>query len=98
MDAQGVTLDPNIIKEGESQTSDSTPTVVPSKTPAQTFDEFLKMPGVIDSDVEDVLKEKPMFTFDSNGVPIFNNSVNGQRANVGISQGGALFNNDSTKM
>ena len=101
LDAQGVTLDPNIIKEGESQTSDSTPTVAPSKTPAQTFDEFLKMPGVIDSNVEDVLKEKeekPMFTFDSNGVPIFNNSVNGQRSNVGISQGGALFNNDSTKM
>ncbi len=120
LDAQGVTLDPNMIQEGES----STP---------RNFDEFLKKPGVvIDPTVEDVLNETPVqqptqnpfgniqvgqtvqpglvqaqpveqqqtvnpaFTFDENGTPIFNRSANSQRANVGISRGGVLFDSNST--
>ena len=103
MDAQGVILNPNMIEEGES----STP---------KTFDEFLKVPGVVssidetqipiiedesvNSSIETKSQEtiKPAFTFDENGTPIFNRSSSGQIKNVGISQGGVLFNNNSTNL
>jgi len=119
LDAQGVTLDPNMIQEGESGAP-------------KNFDDFLKKPGVIiEPSVEDVLKEtpvqekvttplfnstnvqkavepevkpvqqpqqtvKPAFTFDENGTPIFNRSTSTERANVGISRGGVIFDANST--
>ncbi len=102
LDAQGITLDPNMIEEGESNAPKS-------------FDEFLKVPGVVNSPkeesqipiietddnlskVEEPKEEtvKPAFTFDANGTPIFNRSTSESKPNVGISQGGVLFNNNST--
>jgi pilus assembly protein CpaF len=91
LDAQGVSLDPNIIKEGETQFKSS-----------QTFDEFLKTPGVVEPSVEPPVetieikeepKVKPAFTFDENGTPIFN-TANQTKASVGVGQG-VLFPNDS---
>lgn len=102
LDAQGVTLDPNMIKEGESNAP-------------KTFDEFLKVPGVVEptsvetsipiieteENVRPVVQPKeetvkPAFTFDENGTPIFNRSTTESRVNVGISQGGVLSDNNST--
>lgn len=102
LDAQGITLNPDVIEEGESNAPKS-------------FDEFLKVPGVVESPQEEAKipiietddnlskieepKEetvKPAFTFDENGTPIFNRSTQESKPNVGISQGGVLFNNNST--
>ena len=138
LDAQGVTLDPNLIEEGE-------------RTVPKNFDEFLQKPGVIASTGNNLLQEQridqidipdtgygnmstfpqnynmsnvnsmgqvyqygqnsgptqvqnqmqqnqvqsvpqnQMFTFDANGTPIFNKPKNMPVSNVGISQGGVLF-------
>ncbi len=135
LDTQGVTLNPNLIEEGESSVPKNFNTFL-EKPNAQspTFNEILKEEKngqvignainhyqgapmqnaygqmgeqTISSPInansvsqntqgqEQALNQNQAFVFDENGTPIFNRPQGGSVANVGISQGGVLFDTNS---
>lgn len=104
LDAQGVTLNPNMIEEGERNTPKDFSAFIEAENKRIQMEQIrkqqeeqikLQQQQLQQQGKPNVANNQP-FTFDANGIPIFNRPKEQQIPNVGISQGGVMPQNNST--
>lgn len=102
LDAQGVTINPNMIEEGESNAPKDFSAFIEAENKRiqmeqirKQQEEQLKMQQIQQQSKPNVQMQQG-FTFDANGIPIFNRTKETKIPNVGISQGGVMPQNNST--
>lgn len=104
LDAQGVTLNPNMIEEGERNTPKDFSAFIEAENKRIQMEQIrkqqeeqikLQQQQLQQQGKSNVANNQP-FTFDANGIPIFNRPKEQQIPNVGISQGGVMPQNNST--